>query len=107
MRSQTCSPPTESTAPGRGGAWSRSRRACWPRFPFVDLPFFVGPAAEALGEVDIAFIVGLLVSGVVYIAVTRSLGRVELNSRSSTPTLPLADPASTQDIATTVAEENR
>jgi purine-cytosine permease-like protein len=41
--------------------------------PFVDLPFFVGPAAEALGEVDIAFIVGLLVSGVVYIAVTRSL----------------------------------
>jgi nucleobase:cation symporter-1, NCS1 family len=41
--------------------------------PFVDLPFFIGPAAKALGEVDIAFIVGLLVSGVVYIAVTRSL----------------------------------
>lgn len=41
--------------------------------PFVDLPFFVGPAAAAMGEVDIAFIIGLLVSGLVYIAVTRSL----------------------------------
>ena len=41
--------------------------------PFVDLPFFVGPAAAALGDVDIAFIVGLLVSGLVYVAVTRSL----------------------------------
>ena len=39
----------------------------------MDLPFFVGPAADALGEVDIAFIVGLLVSGLVYVAVTRSL----------------------------------
>ena len=41
--------------------------------PFVDLPFFVGPAAKALGEVDIAFVIGLLVSGAVYVALTRSL----------------------------------
>lgn len=41
--------------------------------PFVVLPFFVGPAASAMGEVDIAFIVGLLVSGVVYVLATRSL----------------------------------
>lgn len=41
--------------------------------PFVYLPFFVGPAAAALGDVDIAFIVGLLLSGLVYVAVTRSL----------------------------------
>jgi nucleobase:cation symporter-1, NCS1 family len=41
--------------------------------PFVVLPFFVGPAAAAMGEVDIAFAVGLLVSGLVYVLVTRSL----------------------------------
>ncbi|BBZ27996.1 transporter membrane subunit [Mycolicibacterium madagascariense] len=41
--------------------------------PFVDLPFYIGPVASALGEVDVAFVVGLVVSGVVYVAVTRSL----------------------------------
>lgn len=40
--------------------------------PFMDLPFFVGPAARALGEVDIAFLVGLAVSGLIYIAFTRT-----------------------------------
>jgi nucleobase:cation symporter-1, NCS1 family len=37
------------------------------------LPFFIGPAASAIGDVDIAFIVGLLVSGVVCVLLTRSL----------------------------------
>jgi nucleobase:cation symporter-1, NCS1 family len=41
--------------------------------PFVVLPFFVGPAAAAMGDVDIAFIVGLVVSGAVYVLLTRSL----------------------------------
>ncbi|MFG1934244.1 purine-cytosine permease family protein [Mycobacterium sp. NPDC048908] len=41
--------------------------------PFVVLPFFTGPAASAMGDVDIAFAVGLLVSGVVYVLLTRSL----------------------------------
>jgi nucleobase:cation symporter-1, NCS1 family len=41
--------------------------------PFVVLPFFTGPVAAAMGDVDIAFAVGLLVSGVVYVLLTRSL----------------------------------
>ena len=74
--------------------------------PFVDLPFFVGPAAKALGEVDIAFMVGLLVSGVVYVVLTRSLDvSGELEFIGSNPSV--ADPSSAKDIATTVtAEEN-
>jgi nucleobase:cation symporter-1, NCS1 family len=41
--------------------------------PFVVLPFYVGPVAEVMGEVDIAFIVSLMASGVVYVVLTRSL----------------------------------
>jgi NCS1 family nucleobase:cation symporter-1 len=41
--------------------------------PFVVPPFFVGPVATAMSQVDIAFIVGLLVSDLVYVGVTRSL----------------------------------
>jgi hypothetical protein len=74
--------------------------------PFVDLPFFVGPAAKALGEVDIAFMVGLLVSGVVYVVLTSSLDvSGELEFIGSNPSV--ADPSSAKEIATTVtAEEN-
>jgi nucleobase:cation symporter-1, NCS1 family len=73
---------------------------------FVDLPFFVGPAAKAIGEVDIAFIVGLLVSGVVYVLLTRSLDvSHELEFIESDPTI--ADPSSAEEIAETVAEEEK
>lgn len=34
--------------------------------PFFSLPFYVGPAAEALGGADVAFIPGLLVGGGLY-----------------------------------------
>ncbi|HZN79266.1 MAG TPA: cytosine permease [Mycobacterium sp.] len=61
--------------------------------PFVVLPFFIGPAAAAMGDVDIAFIVGLLVSGVVYVLLTRSLDvSHELELIESHPEL--ADPIS-------------
>ena len=74
--------------------------------PFVVLPFFVGPAATAMSEVDIAFIVGLLVSGLVYVAETRSLDvSRELELIRSHPEL--ADPASVNDVAGTVAEEEK
>ncbi len=64
--------------------------------PFVVLPFFVGPVAAAMSEVDIAFIVGLLVSGLVYIGVTRSLDvSHELELIHSHPEL--ADPASVNE----------
>ncbi|WP_016883022.1 MULTISPECIES: purine-cytosine permease family protein [unclassified Rhodococcus (in: high G+C Gram-positive bacteria)] len=41
--------------------------------PFMVLPFYVGPIAAALGDVDVAFAVGLAVSGIVYWVLSRSL----------------------------------
>lgn len=73
--------------------------------PFMYLPFFVGPAASAMGDLDIAFIVGLVVSGVVYVALTRSLDvSHELAMIESHPEL--SDPASVEAIAETVAAED-
>jgi len=99
------------TPNGIYGAWSWRGLTAFTagvlaEIPFVDLPFFVGPAAKAMGEVDIAFIIGLLVSGVVYIALTRSLDvSGELALIESHPEL--ADPASVEDIVETVAEEEK
>ncbi len=66
------------TPNGIYGAWSWRGLTAFlagiaAEIPFVVLPFFVGPAAAAMGDVDIAFAVGLLVSGLVYVLVTRSL----------------------------------
>ena len=66
------------TPNGIYGAWSWRGLTAFTlgiaaEIPFVVLPFFVGPLAAAMGDVDIAFIVGLLVSGVVYVLFTRSL----------------------------------
>lgn len=72
--------------------------------PFMYLPFFVGPAAGAMGDLDIAFVVGLLVSGLVYIALTRSLD-VSRELAMITAHPELADPASATEIAETVAQE--
>jgi purine-cytosine permease-like protein len=99
------------TPNGIYGAWSWRGLTAFTagvlaEIPFVDLPFFVGPAAKAMGEVDIAFIIGLLVSGLVYFALTRSLDvSHELALIESHPEL--ADPASVEDIAETVAEEEK
>ena len=99
------------TPNGIYGAWSWRGLTAFTagvlaEIPFVDLPFFVGPAAKAMGEVDIAFIIGLLVSGVVYIALTRSLDvSGELALIESRPEL--ADPASVEEIVETVAEEEK
>ncbi|MFG2887669.1 purine-cytosine permease family protein [Streptomyces sp. NPDC048297] len=41
--------------------------------PFVSLSFYVGPVAEALGGVDIAFLVGLVVGSGLYYLLTRGL----------------------------------
>ncbi|MDH4871225.1 cytosine permease [Pseudomonas sp. BN515] len=43
--------------------------------PFFSIPFFVGPAAEALGGADIAFIPGLLIAGGLYYLLARNLER--------------------------------
>jgi purine-cytosine permease-like protein len=39
--------------------------------PFMVLSFYTGPAASAMGGVDISFVVGLLVSGVLYALLAR------------------------------------
>ena len=41
--------------------------------PFMSLSFYTGPAAAALGGADIAFAVGLLVTGVIYARLCRTL----------------------------------
>jgi nucleobase:cation symporter-1, NCS1 family len=99
------------TPNGIYGAWSWRGLTAFvagvlAEIPFVDLPFFVGPAAKAMGEVDIAFIVGLLVSGLVYVAVTRSLDVThELAFINANPSI--ADPSSTAAIADTITEEEK
>lgn len=41
--------------------------------PFMYLSFYVGPAANALGGVDISFLVGLVVAGGLYFVLSRNL----------------------------------
>jgi NCS1 family nucleobase:cation symporter-1 len=99
------------TPTGIYGAWSWRGLTAFlagvaAEIPFVDLPFFVGPAAKAMGEVDIAFVVGLVVSGLVYVAVTRSLDVTrELAFIASDPTI--SDPSSTADIVHTIGHEEK
>jgi len=41
--------------------------------PFISLHFYAGPIAKMLGGVDISFVVGLVVSGLVYYVLTRDV----------------------------------
>jgi nucleobase:cation symporter-1, NCS1 family len=41
--------------------------------PFMVLSFYTGPVARSLGGVDISFVVGLAVSGIVYLLLSRSI----------------------------------
>jgi purine-cytosine permease-like protein len=41
--------------------------------PFFALPFYTGPGARALGNIDISIVFGLLVSGLVYHVLARSI----------------------------------
>ncbi|MGX4692008.1 purine-cytosine permease family protein [Streptomyces sp. JNUCC 63] len=43
--------------------------------PFFSTSFYVGPVAEALGGADFSFIIGLTVSGVLYLLFSRNLDR--------------------------------
>ncbi len=72
--------------------------------PFMDLPFFVGPAASAMGEVDIAFVVGLVVSGGAYVLFTRTQD-LSAETRLLTGHPELSDPAGTGEIRTEIAAE--
>jgi purine-cytosine permease-like protein len=89
-------PPITIESPTAADQFAKSagvRAGIAAEIPFVVLPFFVGPVAAAMGDVDIAFVVGLLVSGVVYVLLTRSLDvSHELELIESHPEL--ADPVS-------------
>jgi NCS1 family nucleobase:cation symporter-1 len=52
--------------------------------PFMALSFYAGPVAHALGGVDIAFLVGLVVSGGLYLVLSRSLDLTEEARRVET-----------------------
>ncbi|TFD73153.1 purine-cytosine permease family protein [Cryobacterium gelidum] len=43
--------------------------------PFFSTTFYVGPVAQTLGGADISFVVGLVVSGVLYLLFSRSIDR--------------------------------
>jgi purine-cytosine permease-like protein len=43
--------------------------------PFFSLPFFTGPAAQAIGGVDISIVFGLLFSGLLYYLLARNVNR--------------------------------
>ncbi|SDV08293.1 purine-cytosine permease family protein [Pseudomonas vancouverensis] len=60
------------------GLWSRPGLLAWfagllAMVPFMSLSFYTGPIAQALGGADIAFIIGLPVSGFGYWLLTRHL----------------------------------
>ncbi|WJM95165.1 cytosine permease [Pseudomonas defluvii] len=60
------------------GAWGKAGLSAYgigllAMVPFMSLSFYTGPAAAALGGADIAFAVGLLVTGVIYARLCRTL----------------------------------
>ncbi|MGH8348941.1 MAG: cytosine permease, partial [Pseudomonas sp.] len=60
------------------GLWSKSGLIAWfagllAMVPFMSLSFYTGPMAQALGGADIAFIIGLPVSGIGYWLLSRNL----------------------------------
>lgn len=65
-------------APGGGiyGKWNVAALASFAigvavQIPFMVLPFYTGPLAQAIGGIDIAWLVGFLVSGGLYFATAR------------------------------------
>ena len=67
------------TPDGVYGAWSAHGLPAYfagvvAELPFMVLPFFTGPAAVALGRVDVSFVMGLAVSATVYLVSARRAG---------------------------------
>lgn len=68
---------------GRYGRWNAVGLATYAlgiliQIPFMVTPIFTGPLAEPLGFVDIAWIVGFVVSGLVYLLLTRVFRKSEV-----------------------------
>lgn len=63
---------------GMYGSWARRGMTAYivgllAMVPFMYLSFYVGPAAKALGGVDVSFLVGLVVAGGLYFILSRNL----------------------------------
>ena len=66
------------TPRGIYGAWSARGLIAYAvgfvaMIPFFSISFFVGPVAQLLGGADFSFVIGLIVSGGLYLLLTRNL----------------------------------
>lgn len=59
--------------------------------PFMYLSFYVGPVADALGGIDISFLIGLTVAGGLYFVLSRNLDLAEEADRVAASKRELAD----------------
>jgi nucleobase:cation symporter-1, NCS1 family len=67
---------------------------CLAQIPFVNVSFYEGPVARALGGGDISWIVGIVVSGGCYIAFTRR----SASASTAAPETPTADSSMTAEM---------
>lgn len=68
---------------GRYGRWNAIGLSTYAigllvQLPFMVTPMYTGPLAEPLGFVDIAWILGFIVSGAVYLVLTRTFGKKDV-----------------------------
>lgn len=68
---------------GRYGRWNAIGLSTYAvgivvQIPFMVTPMFTGPLAEPLGYIDVAWILGFIVSGLVYLILTRVFGKSEV-----------------------------
>ncbi|WP_404430823.1 cytosine permease [Microbacterium lacus] len=68
---------------GRYGRWNAIGLSTYAigivvQIPFMVTPMFTGPLAEPLGFIDVAWILGFVVSGLVYLILTRLFGKPEV-----------------------------
>lgn len=86
---------------GRYGRWNASALAVYAlgvlvQIPFAVLPQYVGPVAKQFGSIDLAWVVGLIVSGGVYLLVAKAVrarqeapGPADLLADATVPPAPI------------------
>lgn len=75
---------------GRYGRWNAIGLGVYAvgivvQIPFMITPLFTGPLAEPLGFIDIAWIVGFVVSGALYLVLSRSKAAREARAEAARP----------------------
>ncbi|WP_214318615.1 purine-cytosine permease family protein [Nonomuraea sediminis] len=66
------------------------------QIPFIDTPLYTGPMAERLGGADISWIIGLVVSTVLYYGYSRASSRRQVQGASAS--YPAEAPSGTREI---------